>query len=339
MKRTAVAFAIAAIFLTPFAAQAGFTVDEGAPRQTALNAMQIAPQPAKTQDISMDIALVPGRSWVALGGKSALKEALDEIKAADAIRITTYAMRPANPAVQRMRAANIRAWLTANGVPASKIASVDQMDYYRDDPSGNTATLTLTQRAPARPQYAAQYAAEPAQPIRPATYSYTPDHPIQQQVAYQQPQFRTQDPDAKSGQVINDKVKLTLVQKIVAMAQNKTVKPEDAVTMLAEILKMQEGASAAPALSPATANVVAVDLPRTWTLDNKKTLRQNVEEWARIAKWEAPDWRSTTTFDFPYAQLNGTFLDVLGQLAKAVPALDFNANRSARSLTVVDAMH
>jgi len=161
MKRTAVAFAIAALFLTPFAVQAGFTIDEGTPRQTALNAVQLPPQPAQIQEISMEVALVPNRSWVALRGKSALKEALDEIKTADTIRVTTYAMRPANPAVQRMRGANIRAWLSANGVQASKVTVVDQTDYYRDDPSGNTATLTLTQRAPARAQYASQYAAEP----------------------------------------------------------------------------------------------------------------------------------------------------------------------------------
>lgn len=336
MKHTAVALAVLATILITPAANAGFTVDEGAPRQTALTAMQIAPPPVQTQEISMDVAFVPRHSWMAIAGKNSLKESLEEIKQTDEVRITTYPLRPASPAVQKLRGNTIKQWLTSNGIALSKITVIESQEAYSEDPSSNTATLTLVQRKPQpTPQYSApaQYASAPQ--LRPSR-SYQQEQQQIMPAAYQ-PAVRVMEVEPRSAQLINDKVRLTLIQKIISMAQNKLVKPEDAVNMLAEILKMQEGTTTPTALSPATASVVAVDLPRTWTLDNKKTLRENVEEWARVAKWEAPDWRSTTTFEFPYATLNGTFLDVLGQLAKAVPALDFNANRSTRSLTVVDA--
>ncbi len=337
MKHTAVGVTfLASIIITP-ATNAAFTVDEGATRQTTLTTMQMIPSSMQTQEIMLDVIFVPRRSWMAITGKNALKESLEEIKLSNEVRITTYQMQPASSAIQKLRGNTIKQWLTSNGIPLSRITVVESMEPYAEDPSNNTATLTLVQRkSQPAPQYSAsaQYASTLQQrPSRP----YQQEQPQVTPPSYQ-PAVCAKETEQRSAQFINDdKVRLTLAQKIISMAQNKLVKPEDALKMLSEILKMQEGTTMPTTLSSATENAAITDLPRTWTLDNKKTLRENIEEWARIAKWELLDWRSTTIFEFPYATLNGTFLDVLGQLAKGVPSLDFNANRSTKSLTVIDA--
>lgn len=318
MKLTVLSLSLALTFAGT--AHAGFTVDDRAPQMTALNQQPLQAQTPVVQEISLDVPFVPRHSWINLVGKTALKEHLDEIKDSDQVRITTYAARPQSTSIQKLRGSVLKQWLTANGIASGRITVIDSPETFPDDPSANTATITLIQRKLAPPPAPAR-APIPAQPA------------YELQSHYPQPPARiaTVEPSG----VINDKVRLTLVQKIVAMAQNKLVKPEDAVTMLAEILKMQEATSVA-SLPPAVASAVAIDLPRTWTLDHRKTLRENVTEWSKIAKWEVPDWKSSTTFEFSDATLSGTFLDVLEQLSKAVPALDFRADKTYRTLTVAD---
>lgn len=326
MKFTVLCLALATTFSS--AAHAGFTVDEDAPQITAVAQTPILPQVQRVQGMNLDVTFVPQNSWINIAGKNALKLNLDELRAAEEVRITTFTTKPRNFAIQRLRGRALTQWLTANGIPANKITVTDSSEFFHDDPSANTATITIMQNRPA-PIQARSTIPQSTPSLRYA--KLTPQETGTASPTLYQP---TPTGDAGPTPLINDKVRLALVQKIVSMAQNKLVKPEDVVNMIAEVLKMQDPSS--PALSPTIAPIVAIDFPRAWTLDNKKSLRENVEDWARIAKWEAPEWHSNTSFEFPYATLNGTFLDALGQLAKAVPSLDFKANRTYRTLSVVD---
>lgn len=300
MKQAAAIFTLMAMLLPPITAKAGFTIAESIPGQLAM--MSNAVPAARTQDISLEVTFVPHHAALAIAGKNALKDALEEMKLAEAIHITTITMQAASPALQKSRARLVKQWLVANGVSETKIALIES--HAANNARPNSATITLI---PTKP---------------PITSSYTSPQSVQ---------LARQEASAKGEQLANDKLRINMMRKLISLAQNKQVKAEDAITMLGEMLAMQEGSATSPA------SAVAIDLPRTWTLDNRKTLRENLADWAKIANWQVPDWRSNTTFDFPNATLQGSFLEVLAELAKAVPALDFVANRGTRVITVVEA--
>lgn len=329
MKHNLLTIAILAIFSTPV--HASFYVDDDAPQVTAAVPLPALPQAQTTSEINIDLIFAPKQSWITLLGKRKLKATLEEFRTADEITITTYKTFPASAWTQRLRGQSIKQWLVVNDVSASKITVVvdDTETVSQDDPSANTSYITLRQRktlpsnasTQASPRYATLVRPEQIKPIS----------------AIYQPTTAREAPR----ELITDTVKLALVQKIVSMSQNKVVKPEDAMNMLAEILKMRDGTpSTIPALAtPLAASIMAIDLPRTWTLDGTKPLRENVEDWSKIAKWEPPAWNSATSFKFTTSTLTGTYLDVLGQIAKAVPTLDFKANRTLRTLSVFDILN
>ncbi len=140
--------------------------------------------------------------------------------------------------------------------------------------------------------------------------------------------------------VINDQTKIALLQRIVMMGKNKIVKPEDAFNLVAEVLNMQDvapsasGITVTPTASPIVAQLVAPEVPRQWTLDPTKSLSANLADWSRVAGWEAPLWNSPNQYQVGAATLSGTFYDALGQVANAVPGLDFTINKQRRTLRV-----
>jgi hypothetical protein len=328
MKTSLFVLALATMFST--AAHAAFYVDEDTPQVTATTALATVAKPAKQSEVSIDVAFIPKRAWISNGGKKSLKENLEEIKLAEAVSVTTFANSPANPAVQKSRGTAIRQWLIANGVQSTKVI-VNEDPIALDTDNADFATVTLTQ-AQSTDTAAARAAAARSSLNKPTSSTPTPV------LAVYQPAPKPAAP-AKPDAAINDSLKMKLVQRIIAMSQNKLVKAEDAVNMVAEILKMQD---TNPGTVPAVETVrmppaTIVELPRSWVLDHKKSVRENIEEWARVAKWEAPNWQSVTAFNIEAsATLNGTFIEVLGQLANAIPSLDFKANKTLRTLVVAD---
>lgn len=340
MKTTILALSVAALFST--AAHAAFYVDEDSPQVTAA-APQPAPAPAPKAaraEMSLDVPFVAKQGWIAMPGKSALKENLEDIKTAEAITINTFAASHGSTALAKSRAIAVRAWLVSNGVPFSKIVLNDNPGDYSPD-RAETATVTIAQNQ-ATDLAAARATAARQSYTRPAPTTIAPAAVLAVYHPAQMAAEPAKTPEAANPDTMNDAMKVRLVQRIIAMSQNKLVKAEDAVTMVAEILKMQDG-STAPAAAPAAESVklpapTPVELPRSWVLDNTKTVRENVEAWARTANWSAPVWQSNTPFKIEAAAtLNGTFIDVIGQLASAIPSLDFKASKAARTLTVVDA--
>jgi hypothetical protein len=84
--------------------------------------------------------------------------------------------------------------------------------------------------------------------------------------------------------------------------------------------------------------VPASDVARTWTLAANKSLRENLEDWAQQAGYSKPAWSASTPYQITYtSNYSGTFVQVLSQIALAVPALDFQVSKGRHTLTVVDA--
>jgi len=164
-------------------------------------------------------------------------------------------------------------------------------------------------------------------------------------------------------QLLNDPAKLAIASKIITLCQNKLIRPEDVVTLLAELLRTAPAAPHNPPapqamyvsqetppqaqLQPAAQATLqpavyvtrqfspAADQPRTWLLDSNKTLRANLEDWASQAGWNIPDWQPANPYQITFSStLQGSLLDALGEIAKAIPELDFQVSRTKREIHV-----
>lgn len=88
------------------------------------------------------------------------------------------------------------------------------------------------------------------------------------------------------------------------------------------------------AIVPAQIIPVA-DQPMIWLLDANKTLRANLEDWAAQAGWKKPDWQIANPYQIiSSTTMQGTLLDALGKIAKAVPEIDIQVSRVKREIHV-----
>jgi hypothetical protein len=316
--RRALSLALSAL-LASGAASAAFYVDEEAPVQTAATA-----QPT-TSVSTFDIPFYAKRGWLSQAARRQLGERLTAARAAEDITITVSTVAPNTPLLAKQRGESLKQWFVENGVPASKVAITDDGEPRPRD-EANTVNVTMTVRNAPPPITVAASRPAAARFVRPPSAA-----PVSLAVQAPQP-------------LINDQTKIALLQRIVAMGKNKIVKPEEAFALVAEVLNMQDPApapapaptaiAAAPMASPMLASLVAADVPRQWTLDDTKTLRANLEDWARIAGWEVPAWQVSSQYRVSPSTIPGTFYDALAQLATAVPSLDFAINKTRHTLRV-----
>lgn len=164
---------------------------------------------------------------------------------------------------------------------------------------------------------------------------------------------------------------MDFARRIMAMAQAKIISGDDAIRLMNEFLNGQPGtlaaqpsatsaqqvvtpaapivggpiATAQPAYPVAQISaqpqiVAAADASRSWTLTANRTLRENLEDWAQQAGYTKPTWSASMPYQITYtSNFNGTFLQVLAQIAQAVPGLDFKVSKAQRTIAVVDAQH
>lgn len=306
-------------------ANAAFYVDEDTPQDTA-QIMNVAPP--KVYDIPFYVQ----RSQLGPLGRKTLEALFLEADQSDQITITGYGDTLGGAALGRQRATTIYQWLIENGIPRSKISIVEDNTVRPTDTRNIfNSTITFSSRA-----------------TRPVV---SPDRQLTAALVrnVQEP-TPTVLPPASHQPLDDDQVKLAIATKLVAMGHNNIIKPEDAVVLLAEFLgdksRLPPAPSqpvAAPILTPALQApplpqmVAATDLPRTWTLSSTKTLKDNLADWAADAGWEAPIWEASNPYQITVSSpMTGTFLDVLGQIATAVPDLDFKVWRDKRILQVFD---
>lgn len=73
-----------------------------------------------------------------------------------------------------------------------------------------------------------------------------------------------------------------------------------------------------------------------WVLDTGKTLKENLDVWAKQAGWNAPEWLASNFFQVTSAStLEGGFIDVLSQISDATK-LNFCITQREKRLKVID---
>lgn len=315
-KLLAVAIAIAASTPT----YAAFYVDEDLPQQTAS-----APAPL-TASTAFDVGYSFRRSSLGPSARQALSDHLDAAAEANQVIITGFGDAAGNSALAKQRAAAVKRWLVDNGVSPERIEVAE--DTSAREPGGdkrNASKATITLRTPTR---------------NAAAKARTQDIPLY----HAETKPAVSSPAALAApQAPVDPLAMQMVNKILTMAQNNLLRPEDAYRLIADILQPRQVATAAaspiqPAPQRPAIIVPVVEEPRAWTLQAGKTLKEILEAWATTAGWTLPTWQASNPYKITENYtLTGTFMGVLGQLAEMVPAIDLQVKKGVRTIKVVDA--
>lgn len=320
-------------------AHAAFYVDDDSPRQTPL---QIA---AAHPPVAYRIPFFLKHGRLGPKGRQTLLALLADARTADTVIVVGHDDPTNNATLRRQRAIAIKQWLIQNDIPDSKIE-------LREDatslPSG-AASVFNSEVILTQPSQSDTATLDPAL-LRSATLVHEP----------LTPRRATQPTSANIQQPLSDPAKLAIAAKIIALSQNKLIRPEDVVTLLAELLRnmpaetpspqpthglaqplppVQIQSTPRPDLPPASPLArqfaPAAEQPRTWLLDSHKTLRTNLEDWAKQAGWKKPAWQPNNPYQITFSStMRGSLLDVLGEIAKAVPELDIQVSRAKREIRV-----
>jgi len=316
-------------------AHAAFYVNDDAPIVTAAN-----PQSAR-QDTTSYVSFYGTR--LSRSGKSTLEGMNSALLAADNINVSAYAKNKNQLQNAKRRVAAVKDWLVQHGVANSKIQTYTEVDP-EDDASDTDVQIAA----------------------RSSTLTPTAETMRSAQLVSTSPaaQLPAPTPAQKPQPAISDQVRLDFARRIMAMAQAKVISADDAMRLIAEFLDSNGTTqTAAPSAAPvqalpqqtpslaaaqpivggpiqiAAAQIVpTADAMRSWTLAADKSLHQNIDDWAQIAGYGKPAWSASVPYQVTYTSTyTGTFLEVLGRIANAVPALDIQVSKGHRTITVVDA--
>ncbi|MCS6496766.1 TcpQ domain-containing protein [Burkholderia thailandensis] len=312
---------LAALF-SGSAAHAAFFVSDDTPTVTASH-----PEAARRETTAY-VSFYGNRPSRA--GRNTLENLSGAALAADSIAINAYGKTRAQLAIAKRRVAVLKDRLVKQGVPDSKIQAWAELDP-EDDPTDNDVQVVLRSSLliPTQDAIASATLSPPTLP---------PSEPPQRSAC-------------GAGAVMNDQVRLEIARRLMAMAQSKIISQEDAVRLVSDFLAANtpQAASqqltaqitpAAAAPTPAAQIVPATEVLRTWTLAANQSLQDNLRQWAKMAGYSEPEWAASTPYQVTYSSpYTGTFLQVLEQLSKVVPGLDFQVSQSRHTLRVVDAKH
>lgn len=308
-------------------AHAAYYVDEDTPQITAL-------RPTVTSEpVITEIPFLLGKAALGPNSRAALNRMLPEARRAERITITAYAT-PARRGLAKMRTSALKRWFTDNGVPAYKIETGEDMDGMED-----SVTVSMSASTPmARPAETALLVKKPALSYAPlnATPTAAPTRI---------------DIGNPSEALMNDPVKLAFANRLVGLWQKKILKSDDAMQLLADILKGKEQENSSPAATSAqlvatsatpaqTAAIVrqievAPESMRAWNLNGDRTLQENIQGWATIAGYKEFVWNVPTQYQIKYSStINGTFIDALNNVNKMVPELDFHLSKNKQKFRV-----
>lgn len=321
-------------------AHAAFYVDDDSPQQTPL---QIA---AAHPPVTYRIPFFLKHGRLGPKGRQTLLALLADARTADTVIVVGHDDPANNPTLRRQRAIAIKQWLIRNDIPDNKIELREDADSL---PSG-AASVFNSEVILAQPAQSNTATLDPAL-LHSATLVHQPLTPHRANI---------QPTSAHIPQPLSDPAKLAIAAKIIALSQNKLIRPEDVVTLLAELLRNMPAETPSPqpthvlaqplppvqlqstlrpdlqpASPPARQFALAPEQPQTWLLDSHKTLRANLEDWATQAGWKKPAWQPNNPYQITFSStMRGSLLDVLGEIAKAVPELDIQVSRAKREIRV-----
>lgn len=331
--RSTIAF-IAAAAVAP-AAHAGFYITDAAP--TAQGEVSIQPTVVKSESYLVPFA--PRSNTLSPTAKRALGVIVASMDVGQSITIGSCGDPHDRGYTANRRVSAIKGWLSDNGVSDDAV-SVDT-DSVRDPlRSGGTynCKLALSGGAPAMRMQTAYQGYAPPQPS-PAMIPTAARAPI-----YTAPAADTGNSE-----------QLALIRKVLDMVSAKAMKPEDALLMMQDIVKMGATTPAAqqnvappapepvpsygdwrkssprmqyisarveqPAYQPAQSappmlpQIKIEPKPITWTLEANKPLQDTLNDWAKSAGWKPVVWKAS----MPY--LVSTSSEIPGRFVDALQAI------------------
>lgn len=270
------------------------------------------------------------RSQLSAATRDALQGHISEFREAAGILISGYGDN-GKTSVATARASSIRTWLIRNGISRNNITIVSFNDEAlpTDDPKVFNSTITTTtwrktstaRRLVGIPQTDGQNRLPP-QLVEPIA------RPEPVRTAYVQPAFN------------DSSFKVSLANKVIGLVRSGAIKADDAAILLADLLSTAEATQqrlSPPVLPTQAAQFVPVaETPRAWQLVANKTLKDTLIEWAQMAGWQIT-WDSQNPYLVAYAStMNGTFIDVIGQVSNAVPQLEFQVWKGKRVIRITE---
>ncbi|MGY8527616.1 hypothetical protein [Paracidovorax citrulli] len=298
-------------------AHGAFYVNEDAPNGVSPAAAAAALLAPAARESTLYVSFAG--TWLSKAGKSTLQQSESKMHAADSIAINAFARTRGRLAAANKRAIAVKAWLVKQGIPEGKVTAYTELDPEADPQDTDVQVVARSRSLSAQLSHTANLA--PAQPAP------TP-------VA--EPRL------SGDTQATADDNRLLFTKRIIAMAQKKVISSDDAITLLNEFLKTPDAATAVLDTNAPNAPLVVhttppVDEAKVWLLKGKTTLRENMKEWATLAGYSAPEWSAAGTYDVQYDKpFTGTYLEVLAEVAKIVPTLDFRVSKNRRTVQIAD---
>jgi hypothetical protein len=327
--RSALATLVLLSSVAPLAHASYYVVDNPAPAPVSALIRSMPNQQQPRNDLqTVNVPFARKSSQISREASRALTAMLDSAQDSNHITVTGCGDPGDSQSVAYRRATNVKAWLIDNGISDHVVSTAADSSVVRTSKGYNcVVTLSVGSLAPSSALAYAQLVqpnvaspiAVPAQPVPPAPSPAT---------------------NARSEQ-------MKMISKVLDMANAKIITPENAVAMIAQLMK-ESDVTAPVAAAPVrpqpivlqqtsvTAQITA--LPQAWSLTANHTLKETMSEWARSAGWKEPQWNATNPYLVAQGQtLPGDFMGALRTVSDLVPGLDFRVNAGSHEITVTDA--
>lgn len=305
-------------------AHAAFYVDEDVPQQVVVNQRVISenPKPTTLPTYTYNVPFFNSHYTLGKKGQKTLSNILTELKKTEGITIQG---RPDpsnldNTDVARRRANTIKRWLVANGIKASKISVEIVREAKYTDMANVYASTIIT----------AEAEVETVTPPPNTLYVRRISASTHTDYGYH------------NNQAESNAVPMSAIQRILNLVTSKQLSAEEAIKLLEIQLGNKVTTSPStikPVILPAKNSVTIAyhQEPDTWILNEKDTLKKNLEDWVRAAKWNNLQWRATQQYRIgKTVTINGAFPDVLRQVTDST-GLNVCAKRLEKVITVTDA--
>lgn len=125
---------------------------------------------------------------------------------------------------------------------------------------------------------------------------------------------------------------IPLMENILQLHRSGQLSDAAAIKLLSAFNKEE------PAILQSARATITPAAPTTWTLQRNVTLKDNLTSWAVAAGWNPPDWRISDPYHVDETiHLDGSLIDAITEVSRAVPSLDFLISKRYRTITVTEA--
>lgn len=243
-----------------------------------------------------------------------------------------------HPDLSQTRSIYLKTWLVKNGVPETRIKLEPETVF---QPSGYymCGNSTIRYKAPTDTEESSDgddsnLQAKPAAPIYPIPTLPVVSSPLMDMIP-----IATVRRAFQLGDIAKlDKAGTLALIENVYNARQAGAGQEDEQLIISHIIRQTEHKPAQSTVAPAPLFIAAPSLAReeSWTLNKDITLRDNMNEWAKIAGWNPVTWEASNYYQVTITTtLKGSFPDVLRQIAESTK-LNICAYRRDKKIRITD---